>query len=393
MTIRIFPSALALILACVPLAVWAEAAQSPAPAPAQALPAITVSKVTPNALSDRIFAGGLMQALETVQVAPLIEGQPIEALLVDVGDRVSAGEVLAELSKTSLELSRSQLLASVAASRATVAQAEAQVLEAEASAAEATRALSRATALEERGSASQTALDQARTAAVSSNARVTVARQSAEAARAQLASVEAQLANVELNLTRTQVVAPVDGEVLARNAQIGSIASAAGQPMFSLMRDGALELRVELSERDLVRIRQGQKAKIRTGGSQDLLTGTVRLVEPTVDPATRLGHARITLDMPGALRAGMYADAEILITERSGLAVPVTAITTGAAGTSVMTVDAEGRVARKLVTTGIRDAGLVEVLEGLSEGDMVVTKAGSFVRDGASVAPVVAPAN
>lgn len=389
MTIRIFPSVLVLMLSCAPMAALAEAAISPAPV--QALPAITVSNVARTPMSDRIFAGGLMQALETVQVAPLIEGQPIEALLVDVGDRVAAGEVLAELSKTSLELSRSQLLASVAASRATVAQAEAQVLEAEASAAEATRGLSRATALEERGSASQTALDQARTAAVSNNARVTVARQSAEAARAQLASVEAQLANVELNLTRTQVVAPVEGEVLARNAQIGAIASAAGQPMFSLMRDGALELRVELSERDLLRIRAGQKALVRTSGSQDLLTGAVRLVEPTVDPLTRLGHARITLDTPGALRAGMYADAEILIIERTGLAVPVTAVTTGASGTSVMTVDAEGRVSRKMVTTGIRDAGLVEVTEGLSEGDQVVTKAGSFVRDGARVSPVLAP--
>lgn len=380
---------LGLMLAMTPLAAaqaQSEAAGSTAPGPV--LPAISVSKVALMPLSDRIFAGGLIQAVESVQVAPLIEGQPIETLRADVGDMVEEGQVLAELSKTTLDLSRSQLQASVAASRATVAQAEAQGLEADAAAEEAGRALGRAEALKERGNASQTAVDQARTAAVSATARVTVARQSAEAARAQLASVEAQLANVELNLTRTEVVAPVRGEVIARNAQVGAIASAAGQPMFTLMRDGALELRVELSERDLMRVSPGLKTVLRATGGGEPLHGSVRLVEPTVDQATRLGHARITVDVPGALRAGMFADAEILVTEREGLAVPVTATSTGPAGTTVMVVDADGNVERVVVRVGIRDSGLVEIVEGVAEGAFVVTKAGAFVRDGDRVKPV-----
>ena len=368
-------------------------AEASAPAAQPVLPAITVSAVKVMPLRDRVVAGGLIQAVEAVQVAPLIEGQPIEALLAEIGDRVEAGQVLARLSRTTLELSRSQLLASVAAARATVAQAEAQQVEVEAAAAEAGRVASRAAALKAAGNASQAALDQAQTNALAATARVTVARQSLEAARAQLTSVEAQLANVELNLTRTEVIAPVSGEVVARNAQVGAIASAAGQPMFTLTRDGALELRAELSERDLMRIAPGQAVELRTAGTGRPVAGTVRLVEPVIDQATRLGHARITLDRPGALRAGMYADAEILITRKMGLAVPVTAVSTDAEGTTVMQVGADGAVRRVPVQTGIRDGGWVEITGGLKGGDQVVTKAGAFVRDGDRVRPVAAETN
>ncbi|GGE00025.1 HlyD family secretion protein [Gemmobacter megaterium] len=398
MTPRSIPSiALVLVMATVghaPQAVLAETATAlAAGAPAPVLPAITVSPVKVASLSDRIFAGGLVQALETVQVAPLIEGQPIDALLADVGDRVAEGQVLARLSKTTLDLNRSQLLASVAAARATVAQAEAQVLEAEASSDEARRVADRARALREGGNASQAALDQAQTSAMAATARVTVARQSLEAARAQLTSTEAQLANVELNLNRTDVVAPVAGAIVARNAQVGAIASAAGQPMFTLMRDGALELRVELAERDLIRIAPGQTAQLRVAGASRVLSGTVRLVEPTVDQATRLGHARIRLEEPGILVSGMFADAEILVARRMGLAVPVTAVSTDPAGATVMRVDAQGHVSRVTVETGIRDGGMVEIVSGLTGGDRVVTKAGAFVRDGDRVNPVLAATN
>lgn len=385
--------ALGLTAACaaVPQTLRAEAAASAAAAP-PVLPAITVAGARVMPLSDRILSGGLMQALETVQVAPLIEGQPIEALMAEVGDRVEAGQVLARLSRSTLELSRSQLLAAAAA-RATVAQAEAQQVEVDAAAAEAARVASRALALKQAGNASQAALDQAQTAALSATARVNVARQSLEAARAQLASAEAQLANVDLNLTRTEVIAPVAGEIVARNAQRGAIASAAGQPMFTIVRDGALELRAELSERDLMRVAQGQTVTLRVAGLAQPITGVVRRVEPAIDTASRLGHARITPDVPGLLKPGMYADAEILVTRKMALAVPVTAVSTGADGASVMQVDAEGRVARVSVETGIRDGGFVEIVRGLLGGDRVVVKAGSFVRDGDRVRPVDAATN
>ncbi|WP_248633111.1 biotin/lipoyl-binding protein [Cereibacter changlensis] len=95
-------------------------AQTPEAAP-QTLPAITVSTVAPRLMRDRVIASGLVEAVEMVQVQPLIEGQPIETLEADVGDMVSQGQVLARLSLSTLELQRSQFTASLASAKATIA--------------------------------------------------------------------------------------------------------------------------------------------------------------------------------------------------------------------------------------------------------------------------------
>ncbi|MEZ5753472.1 MAG: efflux RND transporter periplasmic adaptor subunit [Paracoccaceae bacterium] len=356
------------------------------------LPAITVSTAETRMLQDRVIVSGLVNPVEEVQVAPLIEGQPIETLLADVGDRVTAGQTLATLSKTTLELQKSQYIASLASARATIAQAEAQLLEANAAADEAQRVNERTAALKAQGTASQAAADQASANAIAATARVTVATQSLEAARAQLALVEAQLANVDLQLSRTDVKAPVGGEITHRNAVVGSIASAAGQPMFTMIRDAALELSADVAEIDLMRLAPGQTVSMVAVGAPDRLTGSVRLVEPTIDTTTRLGRARITIDNPAAVRAGMFMDAEILVTQRETVAVPVTAVGSSPLGATVMKVTG-GQVSRVQVTTGIRDGGWVEITEGLSAGDTVVTKAGAFVRDGDRINPVAAATN
>lgn len=379
----------ALLGAAVPMLAVAEGVATAPAAPV--LPAITVSAVTTQLLRDRVIASGLVGAVEQVQVQPLIEGQPIETLEADVGDKVTEGQVLARLSLTTLELQRSQFVASLASAEAQIAQAEAQMLETRSSAAEAQRVSDRTATLKEQGTASQAAADQALAAAVSAQARVTVAVQTLEAARAQVALVNAQLANVDLQLQRTSVVAPVAGEVIARNAQVGSIASASGDPMFVIIRDNALELSAEMAERDLLRVQPGQAVVMTAVGTSMPLTGTVRLVEPTIDITTRLGTARITINMPDQVRSGMFAEAEILVAERETLAVPVSAIGSSPDGTTAMKV-VDGRVSRVVVQTGIRDGAMIEILSGLVLGDTIVTKAGAFVRDGDMINPIPAAA-
>lgn len=354
-----------------------------------ALPAISVTEVVSQTLSDRIIASGLVAAVEEVQVAPLVEGQPLESLLVDVGDMVTEGQVLAVLSRTTLELQKTEAVASLASARSMIAQAEAQRVEAEAAAAEAARVVERTTKLRESGTSAQATLDTANANSVAATARVAVATQGLESARAQLALAEARLENVELSLSRTEVKAPVSGKIVARNAKIGAVASAAGQPMFVITRDAALELRADVAEADLLRLAPGQKAVMRAIGMAQTLQGTIRLIEPTIDPVTRLGRARIQVDEVGDLRSGMFVEAEILAAQREVLAVPVTAVGSTSDGSSVLRVK-DGVVERVLVTTGIRDGGLVEVTGGLAAGDLVVLKAGAFVRAGDRINPVVA---
>lgn len=373
--------------------VHAEAAASDTPRSnslaVASLPAITVSTVANRMMRDRVIATGLIGPVEQVQVQPLVEGQPIEALFADVGDLVSAGQVLARLSRSTLDLQKSQLTASLASARATIAQSEAQVVDAESSAAEAKRVADRTAALKKAGSASGAAADQTAAFAVSARSRVSVATQTLEATHAQLELVVAQIANIDLQLARTDVVAPVAGEITQRNAQVGSIATAGGAAMFTLIRDSELELRADVAESDLVRLQAGQTAFLTVSGASAAINGSVRLVEPTIDAGSRMGRARIWIDDASLIRAGMFVEAEVLVAERETLVVPVTALGKTSQGITVMQVK-DGVVSRVPVKTGIRDGGWVEITEGLVLGDSVVTKAGAFVRQGDKINPIAA---
>lgn len=379
------PVALLLLLTLATPA-WSE---TTAAAPAPTLPAITVSTVESRDMRDIVLASGMVAPVEQIQVAPLIEGQPIEELLADVGDKVTAGQPLARLSRSTLDLQMAQANASLASAKAQIAQTEAQMVEAKSSADEAQRVATRTDALRKQGTTSQAASDQAQAAAISASARVAVATQSLEAARAQLTLVQAQMDNITLQLSRTEVKAPFAGEITARNAQLGAIASAAGQPMFTLIRDAALELRADVAEADLTRLTTGQTAELRLVGAPDPLPGTLRLVEPTIDTATRLGRVRISFADGSAVRSGMFVEATILVRQAKTTAVPVTAVGSTDGQSTVMLVT-DGTVHLQTVKTGIRDGGWVEILSGLTPGDTVVTKAGAFVRDGDHIAPIAA---
>ena len=339
-------------------------AETTVPTAEVVLPAITVTTVTTRVVEDHILASGMIAAVEQVSVVPLIEGQPIETLAADVGDVVAAGQVLAKLSTATLTLQQSQLQATLAATQSNAAEAKRTAL--------------RTAALLAQGAASNAANDQAQAALT--------------AAEAQVTSVQAQLDTVALQIARTEVKSPVSGLITARNAQIGALASAQGQPMFVLIRDGALELRADLSESDLPRVQAGQTATITLAAGASPLTGKVTLVEPSIDLATRLGRARITLDTSDQVRAGMFAEADILVTSRISVAVPVTAVGSEGLETTVMTVK-DGVVHRTVITTGIRDGGWVEVLTGLVEGDQIVAKAGAFVTDGDKINPISSATN
>mgnify|MGYP003525390410 FL=1 len=385
---RVLPAILAVGLALAGAAARAETAAGDADQAGALLPAISVVKATAREMRDVIRASGQIGPVDQVYVQPQIEGQAIEAIQADIGDWVKAGQVLVELSGSALGLQKSQLAASRASAEAAIAQGQAQLVEAEAAWDEAERVWNRTKKLQAAGTVSDAAADQAEAAATSAKARVTVAEQGMKAASAQVAVVDAQIADVDLNLGRTAVKAPVAGRIVQRNAQVGAIGSAAGGPMFVIDRDGLLELRADVAERDVLRLAVGQGVTIRAVGVAEPLTGKVRLVEPQVDAVSRMGRVRIALDDGSAVVSGLFADATVLVAARTALAIPTSALSTAEGADSVLVVGADGRATRKAVTTGIRDGGWIELSEGLAQGDMVVAKAGAFVRDGDMIRPV-----
>jgi len=133
----------------------------------------------------------------------------------------------------------------------------------------------------------------------------------------------------------------------------------------------------------------GQKARVDVAGLGEV-KGTVRLVSPEVDKSTRLGRVRVFLgDNPG-LRVGAFGRANIETAVSSGLAVPAAAVLYGPNGPTVQVVR-NNRVETRAVKVGLAANALVEVRDGLADGDLVVARAGTFLRDGDTVRPVPAP--
>lgn len=368
----------------------ANAAEAPAAkkAPGPTLPAISVVAAVTGAITERILASGTVEPAEQVFVQPQIEAQAIETLEVEVGALVKEGDVLARLSSASLILLKSQLSASRAAAEAGIAQSEAQMAEAQAGADEALRVRDRVKTLASEGISAKASVDQAQASSDSAKARVASAMQGRKSAEAQLKVVDAQIADVDLKLARTEIRAPVSGMVAERNVMIGAIASAAGKPMFVLVRDGLLELWAEVAEQDVLRLKPGQQASLKVAGMKEVLTGKVRMVEPVVSPETRLGRVRILIDNAADVRWGVFIDAEIISQQKTAILLPISAVGISTAGATALKV-VDGKVVEIAIVTGIREGNLIEVMSGIDNGDLVVAKAGAFVRDGDRINPVL----
>ncbi|PYE26594.1 HlyD family secretion protein [Rhizobium sp. PP-CC-3A-592] len=386
----------ALLLAAAPVLTREALAQDATPAktetqtaPDTAYPSIVVTKAEIRTVIDRVIATGTIQAVEETFVQPLVEGLSIRSLAVDIGDTVKADGTMATLNDDALLLTRSENEANLARARASLAQYQAQLVEAQANAQEAVRVSARNAKLKEAGSVSTALADQTEAAAAAALARVNSAEQLIAVAQSDIKVVEAQISDVDLRLARTVIKAPVAGVVSARTAKVGAIAAGSGQPLFTIIRDGAVEMRADVSESDLLKLAVGQKAKLKLADSSVTLNGTIRLISPTVDADTRLGTVFISIAEPERARVGMYANADITIEEKQALALPLTAVTSGKTETVVRKVR-DGVVEMARVETGIQDGRYIEILSGLSDGDEVVAKAGAYVRDGDRITPVKA---
>lgn len=349
-------------------------------------PAITVDTVSRYEFVETALVTGSVVAREEIQVAPEVEGLKVLSLNVDEGDTVKKGDVLAVLVSEQLDAQIAQSAASVSRAGAAIAQAKSQITEAEARVSEANASLERARPLQQSRYLSESAFDQREAAAKTARAQLAAAKEGLKLAEAELVQVEAQKRELNWKRGNTQVRAPDDGLISRRNARIGGIATGATEPMFRIIRRGEIELDAEISETRLAKVRAEQKAHVTAAGGI-AADGTVRLVSPEVDKATRLGHVRVFIGADGKFKIGSFGTAQIETARKSGLAIPQSSVLFGEAGPTVLAV-VGGRAKLTKIETGLMADGRIEVLSGLAEGDLVVTKAGTFLRDGDAVKPI-----
>jgi len=358
--------AAALVLGSTAALLYANTSRAADEAPADtARPALTVSTAQPqrSSLPLRLAANGNVAAWQEASIGAESNGLRLDEVLVNVGDVVKAGQVLARFASEMVQ--------------ADVAQARASLLEAQAVAAEAAANAERARSLQTTGALSQQQIQQFTTAAQTAQARV-------ESARALL---QAQ----ELRLRHTQVRAPDSGIISARTATVGAVLGT-GTELFRMVRKGRLEWRAEVTSTELARIQPGAKTRI-TAASGAMAEGTVRMVAPTVDPQTR--NALVYVDLPPKtdFRAGMFARGEFALGSSDALTVPQEALVVRDGFTYVFVVGPQQRVQQRKVQTGRRIADRVEILSGLEADTSVAVRGAGFLNDGDLVRVAAPPAS
>jgi HlyD family secretion protein len=350
-------------------------------------PVVTVARVAKADFVETVLATGSLVAREEILVGPEVEGLRITEVVADEGQRVKKDDVLARLVADTLDAQMAASDAALARTAAAIAQAKSAIVQAEARLAEAGNAYERAKPLRQAGHMTEAAFDQREQAYKTADAQLAAAKDGLKVAEAERAQVEAQRRELTWKRGRIEVKAPADGLITRRMARVGGYAAGAAEPMFRIVAKGEVELDAEVVETRLGALEVGQKARVEVAGLGEV-SGTVRLVSPEVDKATRLGRVRIFLGDTEGLRVGAFARGSIVTASATGLAVPAAAVLYGPDGPTVQVVRGS-RVATRHIKTGIAAGTLVEVREGLVEGDLVVARSGTFLREGDTVRPVL----
>lgn len=354
---------------------------------AQLATAISVVKVEPQDFTATLLVTGTLVPRDEILVGPEVEGLRVVEVLADEGDKVKKGQVLARLVNDTLDAQLAQNAAGLAKATAAIQQARSNIASAEAKLVEARNTLERGKPLRQGGYMSEATLDQRAAAAKTAEAAVAAAKDALAVAEAEKAQVEAVRRELSWKRGRTEIAAPADGVVSRRVARIGGFAAGLGDPMFRIIARGEIELDAEVPEIHLTQLRPGQSARVELPDGSTV-AGKVRLVSPEIDKASRLGRIRVSLDESPALRIGAFGMGTVTVATSRGLAVPSSALKYGEGLPSVQVV-ADNKVDQRAVKVGLAADGLTEIRDGLTEGDMVVAKAGTFLRAGDLVRPVI----
>jgi RND family efflux transporter MFP subunit len=281
-------------------------------------------------------------------------------VLVDAGQWVRAGQVLAVVDRSVQAQQAAQLAAQIEAAKAQAALAQSDY--------------DRAIALQGRGFISKAEIDAKKAAR--------------DAAFAQVKVAQAQLGATRAQIDQLNVVAPASGLILARSVEVGQIVSPASGALFRLAEDGLMEMRAQLAQQDLAYVHVGMRTDVTPVGSDRAYTGTVWQVAPVIDPQSRLGEVRIAIPYAPAIKPGGYAQAKITAGETSAPLLPQSAVLSDEQGNYVYIVNGRNEVERRDVKIGTVDENGVTIAAGLSGNESVVLSAGPFLNPGQKVKPV-----
>ena len=316
---------------------------------------ITTATVKSKPMARTVTVMGTVVAWEEMPVGAEVGGLAITEVLVDEGDEVKRGQVLARLNDSVLRAQLAQEDASIVAAKATLTEAQAN--------------LKRAEELLPRGHISGQTAD--------------ARRASAGTAAAQLTLAQASRAEILAKLNQARITSPDDGYISARSAVIGQIVSS-GTELFRVVRDSRLELDAEIPETTLATLAPGLTVQVSAEGLAPT-AATIRAVAPSVDTKSRLGLAHIALPPKAGFRPGMFAQASIALENSQALMVPGSAVVYRDSVAGVFVLGNDMKVKFQPVATGERVGDYVEISNGLTAGTEIALKGAGFLEDGDQV--------
>ncbi len=352
---------------------------------------VTVTPVVLGDVSPALFGIGTVEARRAYLIGPTAAGR-VRRVLVDVGDVVTAGQLLAEMEPVDLDTRVTGTSAAAERGQSAVAAAEAQLRDAQSRQAFATTEARRAEALGQAGAASQSAVDTARQAQQSADAQVIAAEAAVAGARRDLARLQADTGGAQRQRGNLRLSAPVDGIVTSRDAEPGSTVIA-GQAVLKLEDPQSIWITVRFDQGRSTGLRAGLSASItRRADPQSVLPGTVVRVEPTSDAVTEERLAKVAFDrLPDGVSTGEMAEVTLhLPVVSNAVVVPNASLRHRGVQPGVWT-HGNGQLRFVPVKTGAEGLdGTVQVLEGLRAGDDVIVYSERALEDDSRVTVVPA---
>ncbi|SRR6266567_1472818 len=356
----------------------AQQAEAASPPPALV---VETAKVGWRELQRSVDAVGTLDPNEEVTVSSLVEGT-VEKLFVDLGDGVRTGQVIAELDTRELELAVHQQQAALQQELARLGLADAnasvdeattsQVRQAEATFEEARLRLDRTKKLAEQGVLPKQQLEEQQARYDVAEAAVRSSRETVRNIRATIAARKVSLTLAEKKLADARVTAPISGFIKDRLVSEGQFLKS-NSPVVTIVQNSPLKLRVDVPESAVAFVRAGRPVQFHVDAFPDrTFEGRISRISPSVDQQSRTLKIEALADNPaGVLKPGFFARVTIQTDRRDRVLVVPSAALFNFSGLEKLFVIENGKVAERIVRSGTRLDGQVEIVEGVKEGELV----------------------
>jgi RND family efflux transporter MFP subunit len=355
------------------------------------LPIVTVVGVERSAANGTLVLPGNIEAVTEAPVLARASGY-IKRRYVDIGDRVKAGQLLAEIEAPELDQQVNQAKAALDQTRAALEQANANLNQGQAQAQLAKVTADRWKNLQSKGVVSRQENDTYQSQWTAAQANVSALEKAVTAAQSNIAAAQANLSRLTELQSYMSVRAPFAGVITVRNVDVGALVSEANTLLFRIAQTDRLRTYVNVPQSDADSVHVGQIAHLAIldlAGHQ--FSGTVTRTANSLDPATRTLLTEVQVaNSGGLLLPGMYAQVDLTTPRRNPpLLIPGDTLVVRSNGPQVGVVGADHIVHFQRLQLG-RDYGdKIEVLSGLEAGQQVVVNPGDTVQEGAKVNPVL----